>query len=276
MTEPQAGVAGFELSAQQEESLLQRQAASRDSVSAVVSIAGRLEPTALREALEAVTTRHEALRTTFHRRPGLRVPLQVIHDRLPPGWRQVDLRAPQGQQDAKQAERIAATLAEETSRPVDQEQGPLFHATLLRLEEERHLLAISLDGMIGDATSCANLVAEAIEVYAGRGAQLPEAPLQYADFTAWANELLASTEDDATAARALWAEHGAAPAPALPLMMRAPVEAGGGTAGEVALRLDGAGVRTLDADGLLAAFQVWLRRLAGDDVVRRSGSDRRT
>ena len=117
MTESQAGLAGFELSAQQEESLLRRQVASRDSVSAVVSIAGRLDPTALRDALDAVTARHEALRTTFHRRPGLRVPLQVIRDRLAPGWRQVDLRAPQGQQDAKQAERIAAVLAEEASRP---------------------------------------------------------------------------------------------------------------------------------------------------------------
>jgi amino acid adenylation domain-containing protein len=261
LTEPQGGLAGFELSAQQEESLLRRQVASRDSVSAVVSIAGRLEPTALRDALEAVTTRHEALRTTFHRRPGLRVPLQVIRDRLAPGWRQVDLRAPGG---PKQAERIAAMLAEETSRTVDQDQGPLFHAALLHLEEERYLLALSLDGMIGDPTSCANLVAEAIEVYAGRGAQLPEAPLQYADFTAWANELLASTEGDATAARAFWAEHGAAPAPALPLMARAAVEANGGAVGEIALRLDGAGARTLDADGLLAAFQVWLRRLAGE------------
>ncbi len=264
MTELQAGLAGFELSAQQEESLLQRQVASGNSVSAVVSIVGRLEPTALRDAFDAVTNRHEALRTTFHRRPGLRVPLQVIRERLAPGWRQVDLRAPQDQQDAQQADRIAATLAEEASRTVDLEQGPLFHAALLRVQEERYLLALSLDGMIGDVTSCANLVAEAVEMYAGRGAQLPEAPLQYADFTAWANELLASTGDDATAARAFWAEHGAAPAPVLPLMARAPVEASGGAAGEIALRLDGARASKLDADGMLAAFQVWLRRLAGE------------
>ena len=91
LTEP---LAGFELSAAQEESLLERQVASHGSVFSVVSIAGRLEPAALREALDAVTARHEALRTTFHRRPGLRVPLQVIHDRLALGWREVDLRVP--------------------------------------------------------------------------------------------------------------------------------------------------------------------------------------
>ena len=257
MTKP---VAGFELSAAQEESLLERQV-SQGGVSSVVWIAGRLDPAALREALDAVSARHEVLRTTFHRRPGLRVPLQVINDRLAVGWREVDLRVPA---NPGRAERVAAALAEETSRPGDLEKGPLFRASLLRVEDERYLLALTLDGMIGDVASCANLLAETLEEYAGRGAQLPEAPLQYADFTAWANELLASTEDDATAARAFWAEHGAAPAPALPLMARAPIEANGGAAGEIALRLDGAGARALDADGLLAAFQVWLRRLAGE------------
>jgi amino acid adenylation domain-containing protein len=268
LTEP---LAGFELSAAQEESLLERQVASHDGVFSVVSIAGRLEPAALREALDAVAARHEALRTTFHRRPGLRVPLQVIHDRLALGWRQVDLRVPQdAKHDAKndpgQAERVAAALAEEKSRAVDQEQGPLFHAALLRIEDERYLLALSLDGMIGDAASCENLLAEILEVYAGRGAQLPEAPLQYADFTAWANEVLASTEGDAGAARAFWAEHGAAPAPTLPLMARQPVPAGtkGEVPGEIAVRLDGVGARALDADRLLAAFQVWLFRLSAE------------
>ena len=114
-------------------------------------------------------------------------------------------------------------------------------------------------------------------MYAGRGAQLPEAPLQYADFTAWANELLASTDDDATAARAFWAEHGAAPAPALPLVPRAPQsKPAAARPAEIALRLDGAGARALGADGLLAAFQVWLRRLAGETSFARSGSGRRT
>jgi amino acid adenylation domain-containing protein len=248
-------IAGFELSAAQEDSLLQRQVGSHGNVLSVVSIAGRLDPQALREAVHAVSARHEALRTTFHRRPGLRVPLQVIQEHLAPGWREVDLRG--------HAEAVAAAIAEETSGAVDQEQGPLFRAALLRTEDERYLLVLSLDAMIGDPTSCANLVSETIEVYAGRGAGLPEAPLQYADFTAWANELLASTDDDATAARAFWAEHSAAPAPALPLMARAPAGAGG-SGGDIALRLDGPGARTLDADGLLAAFQVWLGRLAGE------------
>src|SRR4029077_10393825 len=117
------------------------------SSSSLVSIAGRLDPPALREALNAVTARHEALRTTFHRRPGLRVPLQVIHDGLALGWREVDLRVPgDSEKDPGRAERVAAALAEETSRTVDQERGPLFHATLLRVEDERHLLALTLDG----------------------------------------------------------------------------------------------------------------------------------
>ena len=228
-----------------------------------MSIAGRLDSAALREALDAVSARHEALRTTFHRRPGLRVPLQVINDRLAVGWREVDLRVPA---DPGRAERVAAALAEETSRPGDLEQGPLFRASLLRVEDERYLLALTLDGMIGDVASCANLLAETLEVYAGRGAQLAEVPLQYADFTAWANEVLASTEADAGAARAFWAEHGAAPAPTLPLMTREPARSGtkGGAPGEIAVRLEGAGARALDADRLLAAFQVWLLRLSAE------------
>ena len=69
---------------------------------------------ALAAALGLVTRRHEILRTTLHRRAGMRVPYQVIHEEMSPSWEHVDLS---GLPPTERAGRIEALIAEERGPP---------------------------------------------------------------------------------------------------------------------------------------------------------------
>jgi len=73
----------FRLSRQQERLwLLQRDSSAFRSQCALL-IEGDLKEEVLREALRRVIERHEILRTAFHRRPGLELPLQIMVESRP-------------------------------------------------------------------------------------------------------------------------------------------------------------------------------------------------
>ena len=48
-----------------------------------LQLTGELDGERLRAALDHVVERHEILRTTFRRRPGMKTPLQVVNPALP-------------------------------------------------------------------------------------------------------------------------------------------------------------------------------------------------
>src|SRR5213595_3580050 len=85
-------ISAFHLSAQQER-LWSQQAGAADPFVSVceVLLAGRLDVDRLRTALQAVVARHEILRTVFHRQAGVKIPFQVIADKLDADWRVEDL-----------------------------------------------------------------------------------------------------------------------------------------------------------------------------------------
>ncbi|HEU0076034.1 MAG TPA: amino acid adenylation domain-containing protein, partial [Longimicrobiaceae bacterium] len=137
---------------------------------------GGLDAAALRAALDELVRRHEALRTVFAERDG--GPVQVIGPPAPVPLQVVDLR------DAPDALREAGRLAaEEALRPFDLERGPLLRSTLLRLDEEDHVLCFTLHHVVSDGWSIEVLVREVSALYAGE--PLPELPVQYADYAVW-------------------------------------------------------------------------------------------
>ncbi len=150
---------------------------------------GELDTAALRASLDALVRRHEALRTTFAEQGG--VPVQVIHPAAPVELRELDLRGlPQAEREAG-AERLAS---EETLRPFDLAHGPLLRSTLLRLDEEEHVLLFTLHHVVSDGWSMQVLVREVSALYGafsrGEEPQLAELPVQYADFAVWQREWL--------------------------------------------------------------------------------------
>ncbi|MEW5930904.1 MAG: amino acid adenylation domain-containing protein, partial [Gemmatimonadota bacterium] len=150
---------------------------------------GALELPVLRASLDALVRRHESLRTTFSEEGGR--PVQVVHPPRPVPLPMVDLRGLPDPARQVEAKRLSGA---EAVRPFDLARGPLLRGTLVRLDEEDHVLLFNLHHIVSDGWSMQVLVREVSVFYAafarGEPADLPELPVQYADFAVWQREWL--------------------------------------------------------------------------------------
>ncbi|HEX5872667.1 MAG TPA: amino acid adenylation domain-containing protein, partial [Longimicrobium sp.] len=153
-------------------------------------ITGDLDHDALRRALAELVRRHEPLRTTLPAVDG--VPVQ----RIAPAPAELDLPVADLRhlpEDERRAE--AGRLAAEASRHrFDLAAGPLFRASLVRVDDAEHHLLVNLHHAIGDGWSLGVLLEELSALYAafsrGEPSPLPEPALQYADYAVWQRERL--------------------------------------------------------------------------------------
>ncbi|HEX3693492.1 MAG TPA: amino acid adenylation domain-containing protein [Solirubrobacteraceae bacterium] len=182
-------------------------------VQAVLAIEGH-GSAAVAAALGGVVARHESLRTTFARQPGLTFPLQAVHAELEPRIETLNLSELEPQQLARRIEELCLS---ELQAPFELEHGPLVHATLVDGPGGVTHLILTLSALCADQSSTSLLLAEVLGQLAG--ADLVEEPLQYADFSAWQHELSESDEDEARAARAFWSELGQSDSPTLPFTL---------------------------------------------------------
>ncbi|MGN8278556.1 non-ribosomal peptide synthase/polyketide synthase [Pseudomonas sp. SMN5] len=158
-----------------------------------VRLKGVLNLSALEQAFASLVARHETLRTVFQRRAddSLRqVPsdtvLRIVHQdfsALPADARE-------------QAVRHAAS--EQSMRPFDLSSGPLLRVELLKLDDEEHVLLLTLHHIVSDGWSMNVLIDEFIRCYdafeAGLVPQLPELPIQYSDYALWQRRWLEAGE----------------------------------------------------------------------------------
>jgi amino acid adenylation domain-containing protein len=198
---------GFRLSAQQRYlwSLQQAGASAPALLLSMISIEGELCPEILEGALADVVTRHEILRTTFQRPPGIKTPFQVISDEAQFEWQSHDL-SDLNQED--RAAKLETGWLTEGSRPFDLQCGPLLRARLYRLSREHHTLLISVSALCADSVSVLNLLKQIGAAYELiiDGGEFEAEPLQYADFAEWHNELLESPDEHADKGRNYWQE----------------------------------------------------------------------
>jgi amino acid adenylation domain-containing protein len=243
---------------------------------AVVRLRGRLDGAALRVALDAVVSRHEALRTTFPAVNGR--PVQQIHASLPPDWQDVDLGAVAATEREVAMQALARALAR---RPFDLVRGPLVRAVLVRLSDEEHALCLGVHHIVFDGWSLRVLVREISEAYLAWTQDRPLAraalTVQPADWAAWQRQRL---DGERLASEiAFWKQHlaGAPPALELPTDHARPAQWSGRGA-ELPLVIPAPLAERLEALGrgagatlfmtLLAAFDVLLARYSGNsDVV---------
>jgi amino acid adenylation domain-containing protein len=209
-------VEGFHLSPQQTRLWLRQRDGAAYRTQCALLIEGSLKEEALKHSFLLLGRRHEILRTTFHRRAGLKVPFQVIATESVPAWRFVELS-----REAETEARIDELFAQEGSHELDFENGPLLRLCLAKWSATRHVLIVSLSALCADAPSLANMIAEAFRFYSADGDEgaLAE-PLQYVDFSEWQNELRAS--EDAAKGEEYWREqdYSTFTAPALPFEKR--------------------------------------------------------
>ena len=204
----------YEVSPQQEQLWLAEPEGPSGRVQALIALNGPVDADAPRAALRAIVARHETLRTTFVRRPGIRVPLQAVADELDPAWATVDLG---DLAEPEQTARLESLLAQERSEPLDFAAGPLVRAVLVRIGDDAHRLILTFSSLIIDAVSSA-LVAKELAVALGATEAPVEDPLQYADFAAWQRELQDSEDDEARAAADFWAGVAGLASPTLPFV----------------------------------------------------------
>lgn len=156
---------------------------------AAVSIAGRVNVDAVKQALRELGKRHEVLRTVFENEHGN--PVQVIQPESNIALQQLDV---QHLSEDEQQKTLREEANAEAQAPFDLSTGPLLRAKLLRLAEDRHVCLLTMHHIISDAWTLATFIKEFAELYEGFAADtsvsLPELPIQYVDYAVWQRDYL--------------------------------------------------------------------------------------
>ncbi len=154
-----------------------------------IRMAGVLDVEILKRVLEFIVHRHEALRTTFSANDG--VPFQQIAFALHLPLALIDLKQVPPSEREGEALRLATV---EAGRPFDLIRGPLVRTTLLRLEEQEHLLLLTTHHIVSDGWSIGVIYREIGALYnaflKGEPSPLPELTVHYPDFAEWQQEWL--------------------------------------------------------------------------------------
>jgi amino acid adenylation domain-containing protein len=156
-----------------------------------LDIGGPLDPASLEAALVGIVRRHEALRTVLPATTAEgpeQVVLPAAGCRLP----RLDVTRLPVNRRGEEAERLAAA---EARRPFDLAAGPLFRASLLELAAAASTLLLTVHHAVSDAWSTEILLRELAVLYrtarSNLAPELPELPIQYADFAVWQRRWLA-------------------------------------------------------------------------------------
>ncbi|MFQ6144310.1 amino acid adenylation domain-containing protein [Streptomyces seoulensis] len=148
-------------------------------------LTGPLDTVALRHALDALSERHEVLRTRYRDEGG--EPVQIVDPAGPVDFTLADLT------DAPDAARRARELVDELARrPFDLAHGHPLRATLIRTAAEDHLLVLTLHHIAFDAWSTNVYLRDLDLSYrafaAGELSPHTPQPVHYADFALWQRE----------------------------------------------------------------------------------------
>ena len=164
-------------------------ASSSYNIPYAVRMQGLLNAAILERSLATIVQRHEILRTTFsivHDQP-----VQVINTASTVCSLFIDLSL----LPSYEREREALHLAEAESLCLfDLEHGPLLRRRVLILNEQVHILLLTMHHIVSDGWSCGILMRELELLYmafgAGQPSPLPPLPIQYADFAVWQRQWL--------------------------------------------------------------------------------------
>ena len=156
-----------------------------------VQLRGPLNSVALQKSLDAILTRHEALRTHFTLEDD--GPIQRIDAPSAVPMKLIDLK---GMPPAQRQTETSRLLSEEARQPFDIERDTLIRALLVQIEEREWAFLVVMHHIVSDLLSWRVLCKELAALYqgnvSGQDAQLPDLPIQYADFASWQRQSLSS------------------------------------------------------------------------------------
>lgn len=154
-----------------------------------LKLEGRLNLEALKNAFNDLIDRHEVFRTTII--SDREIPQQVISMDNSFHMKFNDLSS----FSAHEKEiRLSDLMRCEASGPFNLSEGSLVRVQLLKLEDNLHVLSITMHHIISDGWSIEILFRELGEFYnfynSGKPLSLQSLPIQYADFSVWQRDLL--------------------------------------------------------------------------------------
>jgi len=143
-----------------------------------LNLRGPLQVDALRDSLNVVIARHEALRATID-------PEGMTLHFLPELKLEIPLRDLSKLDDQSSEAKLKQLLAEDARTAFDLTKGPLIRSEIVRLESDHHILLITSHHIICDGWSTNVLLDELTQIYSasvqGRSAKLP-VPLRFSEY----------------------------------------------------------------------------------------------
>ncbi len=158
---------------------------------------GALDVSAMVEAFAQCAQRHEILRTTFELAEGKLQ--QIIHPEMDLPIPLVDLTSLSGESQRVEADRLTRDHA---AFRFKLNRGPLLVLKLLKLSPQHHLLLVTMHHIICDGISNGVLMRDMVRWYEalvkGTVPELPELPIQFADYAIWHEQWRAGDEPAAS------------------------------------------------------------------------------
>ncbi|WII35952.1 non-ribosomal peptide synthetase [Paenibacillus thiaminolyticus] len=142
-----------------------------------VILSGYLEEHKIRETLQLLITRHEALRTCIEWRDG--EPVQIILHEVEPDYLYAEID-----------EQALDYHMKSFIKPFHLEHAPLFRVRLLRLSPEKHMLLLDMHHIISDGFSIQIMLHDFVQLYGKK--TLESLDYQYKDYAVWQEEFLAT------------------------------------------------------------------------------------
>ncbi len=160
-----------------------------NNIPIALRLKGDLDVSALEQSLNELVNRHETLRTCFGDVSGK--PVQLIEPALAI---ELNVEEIEGVTSADREAKIIQLATVETQTPFDLSKAPLVRVRLLKVNENDHVILFTMHHIISDGWSIAIIVQEIAAIYKaivnGEDINLPELPVQYADFSAWQRQML--------------------------------------------------------------------------------------
>ncbi|MGD2090339.1 MAG: amino acid adenylation domain-containing protein [Candidatus Aminicenantes bacterium] len=166
----------------------------------ILQLEGKLNPERLEESFNRLIRRHEGLRTSFemiHRHPRQRVHRQVEFSLC-----YNEIKEP-----------CITDIAKDFIHSFDLSRAPLLRVSLIKMEEEKHLLLMDMHHIIFDGISQGIFIKDFMGLY--RGGEFFTLEIQYKDFSQWQN--LGMTSDIMKKQESYWVEQLAGEIPELEL-----------------------------------------------------------
>jgi len=157
-----------------------------------LSIKGPLDAALLERALQKVVDRHDILRTRFAEVDG--VPQQIVDH---------DAQLTLNHIHSSNANQLDTLLVAEAAHAFDLSQAPLIRATLIKVDEQDHVLLLNLHHIVSDAWSNPILIKDLTlacqRLAVGDPTPLERPSIQYRDYARWQREeyVLSAAHDQA-------------------------------------------------------------------------------